>query len=408
MTNLNQIKQFVASGDQDTAIRELGRLLHADPQNVEAWLLLADLREDPYERKDCYKHVLKLDPYNEQAQLELKLLGSMSALKLNRPEVRWVEPPPVAEPEAAPVVAEGPPRPEFKPAPPDDEGSSTAPDLLLQSLRTEMTSAAGKKPLPSQGPDAVTPKGLGTRVKPLPGRTFPFVTKNRLFQILLAVVGIALALLLFLFIWYRVIPVRPPATLIVGPAINYIPAQAELPAGFALLNSPVSNTLISVPKGEGFRMVFTNPDFAALLRETSVTYEVVIYNNELDAQVDVLSASDVGSYAAAGRVMEADTIAPNQLARVDYSTLLFGRKDQALNGAPAISYTLLLREVNLSAKISVSVPVADVQSSVAQNLREPLYQAIFYYTSLLTRKLPLPPTSQVQVSPPVFPAPTVP
>ena len=93
MTNLSQIKQLVASGDQDTAIQELGRLLHADPQNVEAWLLLADLREDPYERKDCYKQVLKLDPYNEQAQLQMRLLGGMTGLKFNRPEVRRVEPP---------------------------------------------------------------------------------------------------------------------------------------------------------------------------------------------------------------------------------------------------------------------------------------------------------------------------
>lgn len=420
MANLSQIKQLVANGNQDTAIQELGRLLHADPQNVEAWLLLADLREDPYERKDCYKQVLKLDPYNEQAQLQMRLLGGTTGLKLNRPEVRWVEPPPVAEPEAAPLVTEGPPRPEFKPAPPD-EGASTAPDLLLQSLRTEMTSAAANQPLPPDVPEAESPetaekapidlketfKGLGTRVKPLSGQTFRFVAKNRLVQILLVALGIALALLLFLFIWSRVIPVRPLATLIVGPAKNYIPAQAELPVGFNLLNTPASNTLISLPKGEGFRMVFTNPDFAGLNRETSVSYEVVIYNNELDAQVDVLSASDVRSYPA-GKAMEVDAIAPTQLARVDYSTLLFGHKDQTVSGAPAISYTLVLREVNLTAKITVIAPVADTQSIAAQNLRGPLYQAVFYYASLLTRKLPLPPASQVQVSPPTFPAPTVP
>jgi len=421
MTNLSQIKQLVASGDQDTAIQELGRLLHADPQNVEAWLLLADLREDPYERKDCYKQVLKLDPYNEQAQLQMRLLGGMTGLKFNRPEVRRVEPPPVAEPEAAPVVAEGPPRPEFKPAPPD-EGSSSAPDVLLQSLRTEMKAAAGDQPLPSDASGAEssetaekapidlkeTFKGLGTRVKPLPGQTFRFVAKNRLVQILLVGLGIALALLLFLIIWSRVIPVRPLATLIVGPAKNYIPAQAELPVGFNMLNTPASNTLISLPKGEGFRMVFTNPDFAALNRETSVSYEVVIYNNELDAQVDLLVASDVRSYPA-GKTMEVDAIAPNLLARVDYSTLLFGSKDQtAYGGAPAISYTLVLREVNLTAKITVTAPVADTQSVAAQNLRGPLYQAVFYYASLLTSKLPLPPASQVQVSLPVFPASTAP
>lgn len=415
MANLSQIKQLIASGDQDTAIQELGSLLQTDPQNVEAWLLLADLREDPFEQKDCYKQVLKLDPYNEQAQLQLRLLVGTSAIKLNRPENRRVEPLQAA----GPVIAEGPPRPEFKPAPPD-EGSSTAPDMLLQSLRTEMVSAADH-PLQPDAPAAEPAEadekspidlnktliGLGTRVKPLPGQTLRFVSKNRLVQILLAAAGFALALLLFLFIWSRVIPVRPLATLIVGPAKNYIPAQADLPAGFNLLNTPASNTLISLPKGEGFRMVFTNPDFAAQHRETSVAYEVIIYNNDLDAQVDVLLASDVRSYPA-GKLMEVDAIAPTQLAQVDYSTLLFGRKDQTLNGAPAISYTLMLREVNLTTKITVTSPVADVQSTAAQNLRGPLYQAIFYYTSLLTRKLPLPPASQVQINPPVFPAITVP
>ena len=68
----------------------------------------------------------------------------------------------------------------------------------------------------------------------------------------------------------------------------------------------------------------------------------------------------------------------------------------------------MLREVNLTAKITVTAPVADTQSVAAQKLRGPLYQAVFYYASLLTSKLPLPPASQVQVSLPVFPASTAP
>jgi hypothetical protein len=219
------------------------------------------------------------------------------------------------------------------------------------------------------------------------------------------VLGIALALVLFLIVWSRVIPILPPATLIVGPAKKYIPAQAALPAGFTLLETPASDSLISLPdKGEGYRMVFTNPDFAAQHRETSVTYEVVVFNNEVDAQVSLLAGADVNSYSAAGKTMETDAVAPTLLARVDASALLFGRKDQTLNGAPAISYTLLLREVNLFARITVSAPVADVESTQAQNLRGPLYQAVFYYASLLTAQLPLPAASQVTVSPPVFPA----
>ena len=40
---------------------------------------------------------------------------------------------------------------------------------------------------------------------------------------------IALAMFLFLVLWGRLIPYQAPATLIVGPAKKYIPAQADLP-----------------------------------------------------------------------------------------------------------------------------------------------------------------------------------
>jgi hypothetical protein len=421
MPELSHIKMLVAGGDQEAAIVELVRLLRTDSQNIEAWLLLADLREDPQERKDCYKRVLKLDPYNEQAQLQMRVLGGTTSLKLNRPDQRKVEPPPPAAPLSGvtplPGVIEMPEHPESKPAPPM-ESSSVAPEMLLRSLRTELapadsdSTAARDGWLPATDEDAQTApargegfKDLPGKMKPLPGRFVRFTAKNRPTQILLIVLGIALVLVLFLIVWSRVIPILPPATLIVGPAKKYIPAQAALPAGFTLLETPASDSLISLPdKGEGYRMVFTNPDFAAQHRETSVTYEVVVFNNEVDAQVSLLAGADVNSYSAAGKTMETDAVAPTLLARVDASALLFGRKDQTLNGTPAISYTLLLREVNLFARITVSAPVADVESTQAQNLRGPLYQAVFYYASLLTAQLPLPAASQVTVSPPVFPA----
>ena len=297
---------------------------------------------------------------------------------------------------------------------PPMEDSSEAPDSLLRSLRTELATnpdaAEAQNELASPPEDEAPSRReifgeLPAKMKPLPGRFVRFTAKNRPLQILLIALGVVLALVLFLMLWSRLIPIQPLATMITGPAKKYIPDVAALPAGFNLLETPAGDALISLPdKGEGYRMVFTNPDFAAQHRETSVTYEVIVFNNEVDAQVNLLSMADVqGPLATVGRTLVKDTVAPTLLARIDTSALLFGRKDQTLQGNPAISYTLLLREVNLFARITVSAPVADVESTQAQTLRGPLYQAVFYYASLLTGKLPLPASSLVTVNPPSFP-----
>jgi hypothetical protein len=417
MAELSQIKSLIARGEHDSAIQELVSLLRTSPRNVEAWLLLADLREDPREQKDCYKQVLKLDPYNAQAQLQLKLLGGTSMLKLNVPESRWAEPAlapaPLTAPEPLPVL-ELPPEPEPRPAPPM-ESSAVAPEMLLRSLRTEATSDAPlpsppeEEPISASAPPVLPDyrevlKDIPDKLKPIPGKTARFVGKNRPAQVILMAVGIALAMFLFLLLWTRLIPYQAPATLIVGPAKKYIPAQADLPKGFTLLATPAGSALISLPnKAEGYRMVFTNPAFAPQHRETIVVYEVLIYNNEIDAQADLLTAANPISYTSLTRLMESDALAPGRLARVDFSALLFGRRDQTLQGTPAISYTVLLRTANLNAKVQIIAPIDDRYPTMAQDLRGSLYQAAFYYTALLTRKLPLPSSSQVQVEMPIFP-----
>jgi hypothetical protein len=424
MPDLSVIKALIANGEQDAAISELVRLLRSDPRNVDAWLLLADLREDPRERKDCYKQVLKLDPYNEQAQLQMRVLGGTTSLKLNVPEPR--PPVPAAEPSPAP---EGEPFHEAIPMPesfgakptPTAEGTTEAPESMLQSLRTELTDESFPETEPEANPEtdetarsAAALEGLkdlpgkikeqAVKAGPLAGRFARFTAKNRPTQVVLIILGVGLVLILSLVIWARLIPIQQQGSLVMGPAKKYIPDVTALPAGFSLLDAPANQALISLPdQGEGYRVTYTNPSFASQGRETSVTYEVLVFKDEVNAQVNLISAADPQTYAAAGRIMVTDTVAPTQLARLDTSALLYGRKDVTLDGSPAISYTLLLREVNLFARVTVTAPVADVESTQAQKLRGPLYQAVFYYASLLTGQLPLPPSSQVSVNPPVFP-----
>src|SRR5512137_1084421 len=129
MADLNHARGLLAQGDQEGAVKELVEVLHRNGRNIDAWLLLADLLEDPRERKDCYKQVLKLDPDNSQAHLQMRLLGGTSELKLNRPDARRVERGPVVE---APVEP-APERPEYKPVPAVTNGSKLSPEMQLRS-----------------------------------------------------------------------------------------------------------------------------------------------------------------------------------------------------------------------------------------------------------------------------------
>jgi hypothetical protein len=71
MGNLDSIQALISSGRKDEAARQLARLLSASPENLDAWLLMADVIDDPARRADCYRQVLKIDPENPQALAQL-------------------------------------------------------------------------------------------------------------------------------------------------------------------------------------------------------------------------------------------------------------------------------------------------------------------------------------------------
>ena len=65
-------KHLIQIGDTKKACIELGKLLRADPNNLEAWELLSTLLVDPNQKADCFKQILRIDPENTTAAQHLQ------------------------------------------------------------------------------------------------------------------------------------------------------------------------------------------------------------------------------------------------------------------------------------------------------------------------------------------------
>jgi len=88
--------QFVQSaieaakqGDNNKAIQFLKQVLNANPNDVDAWLVLAAVMDDPKRKRQCLNRVLTLDPVNMVAREELMEMdrAEMGGTPLSAPEV---------------------------------------------------------------------------------------------------------------------------------------------------------------------------------------------------------------------------------------------------------------------------------------------------------------------------------
>lgn len=75
LTDLDTIRQHINAGAVEEAKRALATLLRTDSKNVDAWILLATLFDDPSRQADCFKQVLKIDPGNHHAAARLRTLA---------------------------------------------------------------------------------------------------------------------------------------------------------------------------------------------------------------------------------------------------------------------------------------------------------------------------------------------
>jgi len=71
---LDPIRHQINAGNRQGARIALARLLEAEPDNADAWALLAILLSDPAEQAQCYREILRIHPNDRQAKLWLESL----------------------------------------------------------------------------------------------------------------------------------------------------------------------------------------------------------------------------------------------------------------------------------------------------------------------------------------------
>lgn len=73
--SLDDVRHQINAGDREGARLALIDLLKTDPDDVDAWALLAILVTDPSEQAKCYLQILRIDPGNRQAAAWLEVLA---------------------------------------------------------------------------------------------------------------------------------------------------------------------------------------------------------------------------------------------------------------------------------------------------------------------------------------------
>ncbi len=85
---IRDIWTLAQNGGRTAAINEVINLLRGQPDLIPAWLLLAELLNEPQDKAQCYQKVLALDAHNKQALQSLEHLSNQpadfSALDRNR------------------------------------------------------------------------------------------------------------------------------------------------------------------------------------------------------------------------------------------------------------------------------------------------------------------------------------
>ena len=92
MSDLDRVKERIAQGDKARAIRLLASMLLTNKKDVDSWLLLGDLIEDPSRKKDCYRWALKLCPDDVQIRTKLQELEKPPVVVQQVPDARQDQP----------------------------------------------------------------------------------------------------------------------------------------------------------------------------------------------------------------------------------------------------------------------------------------------------------------------------
>jgi hypothetical protein len=72
---LDAIRNRINAGDREGARLELVAFLKSEPDNTDAWALLAILLKDPAEQVECYRQILRVNPDDRQAATWIEALS---------------------------------------------------------------------------------------------------------------------------------------------------------------------------------------------------------------------------------------------------------------------------------------------------------------------------------------------
>lgn len=83
---LQQVYQLIKSGQNEAAVETLRSMLTVDPNNADAWWLMANASRDPAEQRSAVDRVLLLRPDHKQAQEKLAALRAAEEFRFDEPE----------------------------------------------------------------------------------------------------------------------------------------------------------------------------------------------------------------------------------------------------------------------------------------------------------------------------------
>lgn len=83
---LQEIYQLIKTGQNEHAVESLRALLTVDPNNADAWWLMANASRDPAEQRSAVDRVLLLRPDHKQAQEKLTALKAAEEFRFDEPE----------------------------------------------------------------------------------------------------------------------------------------------------------------------------------------------------------------------------------------------------------------------------------------------------------------------------------
>jgi hypothetical protein len=139
---LDPIRHQINAGDQRGARLALAELLDAEPDNSDAWALLAILLTDPAEQAQCYREILRINPSDRQAEIWLE---SLTGQVTEQPTGAQ---PPAQEPIQPDEQLPSEDRSGFQPASDEKELDRILEDVALPDAADEVQQLARQREIP--------------------------------------------------------------------------------------------------------------------------------------------------------------------------------------------------------------------------------------------------------------------